>query len=91
MMSDIVASLPMKDLLKEYDVDIANENVIVEKGGQRVAIPAETVVFAFGFRPNNKLAEELKDICDVKVIDGAVKTSNGLDATRNAFEAAMSL
>lgn len=90
----------MKKSFREYEVEvytntkvveIGKENVIVERGVDRFAIPAKTVVLAFGYKPNDSLAKELEGVCPVKVIGGSVKTSTALYATRDAFEAIMSL
>lgn len=100
MLPAITADLKLKDSLKEYDVavytstkvmEITEDSVVVEKDDKTWSIPAKQVVLAFGYKPNNKLADELKGICDIKVIGGSCKTSNALYATRNAFEAVMSL
>ena len=58
---------------------------------EEISIPAKTVVLAFGYKPENALAEQIKDLCSVKVIGGSVKTSTALDATRDAFEAILSI
>lgn len=100
MLENIFADLQYKKLIHEYDIDvntetkvleITKEHVIVEKNGKKVAIPAETVILAFGYTPNNRLAEELKDLCEVKIIGGAVKTGNAFEATRDAFNAILEL
>lgn len=101
MMPHIYEDLRMKKLLKECDIEvnvstklaeIADNYVVVEQGPFKKAIEADTVVLAFGYTPNNALAEELKEVCnDVRAIGGAVKTSNAMDASRQGFDEAMSL
>ncbi|MHC1684609.1 MAG: FAD-dependent oxidoreductase [Clostridiaceae bacterium] len=88
-------------ILKEYDVknytetkvvEILDNGVIVENNQGKFIISADTVVIGLGYKPNNKLAEELKENHDnVIVIAGAAKTSNALVATREGFDAGMSI
>lgn len=55
-------------------------------------VGAETVVLALGYKPNNKLSEELKLVHNnVVVIGGAVKTSNALVASKEGFDAGMNI
>jgi NADPH-dependent 2,4-dienoyl-CoA reductase/sulfur reductase-like enzyme len=73
-------------------VEILDEGVVVENSRGKFTISADTVVIGLGYRPNNKLAEELKESHDnVVVIAGAVKTSNALAATREGFDAGISI
>lgn len=72
--------------------EIKEDQVIAEKDGNTFSIPAKTVVLAFGYKPNNQLAEELRGICDdIQVIGGSVKTSTALDATADAFNAVLEI
>ena len=50
-----------------------------------------TVILAFGYRPNNALADELKDLTEVYTIGGSVKTSNAFEAGRDAFNLLLKL
>lgn len=106
MLSDIMpegsmTKLRLKALLDEFEVgihvnskvqEIADGHVVVEKGGKRFAIEADTVVLALGYKPLNQLADSIKEICsDVRIVGGAVKTSNALAATREGFDAGMTI
>lgn len=100
MLPNIFASLDFDKLITEYKIDVKTETkvteikedcVVVEKDGVKNEIPATQVVLAFGYKPDNSLAEELKGLCDVKVIGGSVKTSNAVDATRDGFYAGMAV
>lgn len=101
MKPNMFKTIVFRQMMDEYEIDrytstvikgIAETGVVCEKDGTTFEIPAKTVVLAFGYKPSNELAEELKDVCaDVKVIGGSVKTSTALDATRDAFEAVMSI
>lgn len=73
-------------------VEILDDGVVVENAQGQFTIPADTVVIGLGYKPNNKLAEELKQSHEhVIVIAGAVRTSNALVATREGFDAGMSI
>ena len=100
MLPKLFQSLEFRKMMDEYEIDrytstkvkeIREKEVLVERDGKEFTIPAEQVVLAFGYKPVNKLAEELKGLCDVRVICGSVKTSNALYATRDAFETVLSL
>lgn len=95
---DGVNKYNLMKILNEYEVkqyvdtkvvEILDDGVIVENPTQgRFTIPAETVVLALGYKPYNKLAEELKSVHDnVVVVGGAVKTSNALVASSEGFDA----
>lgn len=101
MLPDVFPSLQFRKLFHEYEIDkytstkvkeIKEDQVIAEKDGNTFSIPAKTVVLAFGYKPNNQLAEELRGICDdIQVIGGSVKTSTALDATADAFNAVLEI
>ncbi|MZK51439.1 FAD-dependent oxidoreductase [Clostridium beijerinckii] len=88
-------------ILDEYEVkrhtetkvvEILDDGVVVENNKGQFTIPADTVVIGLGYKPNNKFAEELKESYDnVIIIGGAVKTSNALVATREGFDAGISI
>lgn len=107
MMPDILRELDgvnKFNLMKIYDeykikintstkvVEILDDGVIVENSQGVFTIPADTVVLGLGYKPNNKLAEELKSVHDnVVVIGGALKTSNALLAVREGFDAGLNI
>ena len=73
-------------------VEILDDGVIVEDRHGQSILPADTVVIGLGYKPNNKLAEELKETYEnVVVIGGAVKTSNALVAIEEGFDAGISI
>lgn len=88
-------------ILDEYEVkkytetkvvEILDDGVVLENSQGKFTIPADTVVIGLGYKPNNKLAEELKESYDnVIVIGGAVKTSNALAATKEGFDTGINI
>lgn len=107
MMPSICADLDgvnkyyLKKVLREFEVrqhtdtkvvEILDDGVVVENAQCRFTIPADTVVLALGYKPNNKLEEDLKSLsCKVVTIGGAVKTSNALVAIEEGFNAGISI
>lgn len=98
---DGVNTLHLENILKEYKVnvltstkvvEILDDGVIIENEEGTKTIPAQSVVLAFGYKPNHSLAEELNNSgVNVHVIAGAIKTSNALVATREGFDLGMQL
>lgn len=73
-------------------LEIKEDCVVVETPSGVKELPCDSVVLAMGYKPNNSLAEELKEAgVNVHVIAGAVKTSNALVANREGLELGMSL
>jgi len=91
----------LTQILDEYSVkrytdsmvmEILDDGVMIESGGDCKFLPADTVVLALGYRPDATLAEELKSVhVNVIVVAGAVKTSNALIATREGFDAGIGI
>ncbi len=98
---DGVNKYNLMKILNEYQVqsytgtkviEILESGVTVENEDGQFTIPAETVVLALGYKPDNGLAEELKAVYpDVRVIGGAVKTSNALTAIHEGFHTGFNL
>jgi NADPH-dependent 2,4-dienoyl-CoA reductase/sulfur reductase-like enzyme len=98
---DAMSTIQLKNILNRYGVDvrtntkvveILDDGVVVDNGKETVTINADTVVLGLGYRPNNSLAEELKEFSDnVIVVGGAQKTSNALVAVREGFDAGISI
>lgn len=98
---DGVSTLHMEAILKEYKVkvltdtkvtEILDDGVKTETNGCTSILPAQSVVLAFGYRPDHSLADELQAFGkQVHVIAGAVKTSNALVATREGFDVGVAL
>lgn len=73
---------------------IDEEGVVVEKAdGSREVIPADTVITAFGMRPNTELSEKIKKLYPKKtrVIGDNEKVGKVATAVRGGFYAALSL
>lgn len=91
----------LKKVLNEYEVksytdtkvmEILDDGVVVENSQGKFTLPADTVVLALGYKPNNKLEEELKSVHNnVIAIGGAVKTSNALDAISEGFNVGINI
>lgn len=63
-----------------------------DANGNKISIPAVTVVSAFGYRSYNPLEDAAKKICDnVQVIGGAAKVGNALVAIAEGYTAALNL
>lgn len=98
---DATSTLQLKNILNRYRVDIKtntkvveilDDGVIVDNGNETFTINADTVVLGLGYRPNNSLVDDLKDLdATVITIGGAVKTSNALVAIREGFDAGISI
>lgn len=73
-------------------VKILDDGVVVENSQGKSTIPADSVVIGLGYKPDDKLVQELKENYDnIIVIGGAVKTSNALVATREGFDAGINI
>ena len=98
--SKLEADLQYKKLFAEYEVDtvlganvkeIRDHSVLYEREGKLIELRADTVVMAFGYQPDDSLAKSLEGLCDIRNIGGSVKSSDMLDATRDAFRVIMDL
>ncbi len=95
------AAIAVNNMLNKYGVTkylstkvvaIEDDGVVVSNSTETFKIPADMVVLGLGYVPENKLANELSELCDnVKIIGGAVKTSNALDAIEDGFMAGISI
>lgn len=98
---DGVNAVHLEAILNEYKVkvftdtkvvEILDDGVKIENGSGISVIPAQSVVLAFGYKPNHTLADSLKESgINVHVIAGATKTSNALVATREGFDLGVQL
>lgn len=66
---------------------IIPEGVLIERGGEEMLIPADTVIVAAGAEPHNALADELRGVLPVYVVGGA-REAGELDAKRAIYEGA---
>lgn len=73
--------------------EITKDAVIGEnQEGQLVSLPAEMVVFAFGYKSYNPLEEMAHNNCkEVYVIGGAVKAGSAIPATKEGLEVGLKL
>ncbi|WP_326839095.1 FAD-dependent oxidoreductase [Clostridium aromativorans] len=81
-------------IITNATVNSITENSISYKDveGNKITIPATTVVSAFGYKAYNPLEDIAKSICDeVYVVGSAVKAGNALVATKEGYEAALKL
>lgn len=98
---DAMSTLQLKSILDRYGVDIKtntkvveilDDGVVVDNGNETFTINADTIVLGLGYRPNNALVEDLKELdATVIVIGGAIKTSNALVAIREGFDVGISI
>lgn len=74
-------------------IEINEKEVIaLDKDNNQISFPAELVVAAFGYKAHNPLEEIARKYCsNVKVVGSALKAGNADTATREAYEAAISL
>ena len=64
----------------------------INKDGETISLPAETVISAFGYRAYNPLEDIAKKYCDnVQVVGSAVKAGNALTAVKEGYDAALKL
>ena len=72
--------------------EINEEGVVVRKNGRKRTIKCDTVITAFGIKPDKKFIEELKEIVpETYVVGDANKTGLIGDATNSAYYACMSI
>lgn len=73
--------------------EINDEGVVyVNAAGEKITLPAEVVVSAFGYKAYNPLEEIAKKYCsEVYVIGGAVKAGSALHATKDGYEAGLAV
>lgn len=91
----------LMQLLANYGVQMATNTVItgmnetgvtVKTNGCEKVYPADTIVAAFGYKPENKLAEELKqDGMSVTVAGDAVAVRKAIDAIREGYAAGLNI
>ena len=73
-------------------VSVSAEGVTVKQDGAERLVPGTTVVCAIGQRSRRDAVEQLRDAAPfVRVVGDAVRPSNILNATYEAFHAAMDI
>ncbi|WP_422447609.1 FAD-dependent oxidoreductase [Thermoanaerobacterium sp. DL9XJH110] len=98
---DPVQTIELTNILNKYGVkqytntkvvEITDNGVVCESKGNRFTLPADTIVLAFGYKPNKTLEDKARAYCrEVYTIGGAVKTSNALDAIQDGFQVGLKL
>ena len=72
--------------------EIRENSVVVSNASGTFELPAQQVVLGLGYKPNNALYEELKNLYeDVRIVGGAVKTSNAMYAIKEGFMEGMNI
>ena len=91
---DAMDARGIHQMLKTKTLSIAKDGVTVEKDGETFVVPADTVIYSTGIRPNAALVEELKALAGdipVKVIGDALTSGKMGDAVRGGYMAAMEI
>ena len=81
-------------IMTEAKVNEINEEGVVytNASGEKITLPADLVVSAFGYKSYNPLEEVAKKYCsEVYVVGGAIKASSALCATRDGYEAGLAV
>ena len=69
---------------------IDDNTITFMQDDQEITIPADTVIIASGYRSNNALANELKELIydeDLYIVGDAVAPGKIIDSTRGAYQA----
>lgn len=91
---DAMDARGIHQMLKTKTLSIAKDGVMVEKDGETFLVPADTVIYSTGIRPNAALVEELTALAGeipVKVIGDALASGKMGDAVRGGYMAAMEI
>ena len=91
---DAMDARGIHQMLKTKTLSIAKDGVMVEKDGETFLVPADTVIYSTGIRPNTALVEELTALAGdipVKVIGDALASGKMGDAVRGGYMAAMEI
>ena len=74
-------------------VEFNNDGITHQKDGQEVVCKADTIIRAFGMKPNRKLAEEIRNTYPTKtrIVGDSEKIGKVANAIRDGFYAGMSL
>lgn len=98
----IMTKICLADYLQESGVKVLTEATVYEineegvvytnAAGEKITLPAETVISAFGYKSYNPLEEAAKKCCgEIHVIGGAVKAASALHATKDGYEAGLAV
>lgn len=91
---DAMDARGIHQMLKTKTLSIAKDGVMVEKDGETFLVPADTVIYSTGIRPDAAAVEELTALAGeipVKVIGDALASGKMGDAVRGGYMAAMEI
>ena len=71
--------------------EIKKDSVVIEREGEEMSIPADTIVVSGGLLPDRKLAEELRGKISLKEVGDCVEPRKIYDAIYEGFEAALNI
>lgn len=87
-----LARLEVKTLTHAAAREITPTGVVVEREGQKMLVPGETVVVATGARPVNALYEKVKErVAETYLVGDAKTPRTALEAVAEGFEAGRTL
>lgn len=82
---ELMDELKVTTMTETKVVEIIEDGVLVENADGTIKLPCETVVLAFGYKPENSLYGLLKDKVEVQLIGDANEVSNALKAAQTGF------
>lgn len=91
---DAMDARGVQQMLKTKTLSIVKNGVTVERDGETFVVPADTVIYSTGIRPDTAAVEELKALAGdipVKVIGDALASGKMGDAVRGGYMAAMEI
>ena len=71
--------------------EIKKDSVVIEKNGEKMIIPADTVVIAGGLLPDNELIKAIKDKIPTQAVGDCIEPRKIEDAIHEGFKAALNI
>ncbi len=90
----MLESLKANDVASRTDstvVEIRDNSVVIETGGERQEIPADQVIVAVGSKSNTQLLEEIGDRIPTIVLGDAMLVGKALEGINNAYAQALTI
>jgi 2,4-dienoyl-CoA reductase-like NADH-dependent reductase (Old Yellow Enzyme family)/pyruvate/2-oxoglutarate dehydrogenase complex dihydrolipoamide dehydrogenase (E3) component len=90
----MLESLKANDVASHIDstvVEIRDNSVVIETGGERQEIPADQVIVAVGSKSNTQLLEEIGDRIPTIVLGDAMLVGKALEGINNAYAQALTI